>query len=211
MKSIALLLLFVLCLFQSCKKDPDLTDAVSARKIAIGSSDPSVIVTDMTPDAIVASWNAEETYNLDLNKDGTIDFIFKANNSYGCAGASQYIDLRIETANSSSYILADSVYSSFCHSASGGDTILTVNALYPKVMSGNDSIGLQDKWRQGNLSILQSIRGNCPPDGSYSQDGKWIGLDQKYIGLRCKNRLGWVKIGLPNNNSIKLYEFALSK
>jgi len=210
MKPAGALLLFAICLLQSCKKDPEITGAATVKKITISDAYPLATVTDINPDTLVASWNVQGLYNLDINKDGTPDFIFKADNSYGCAGATQYINLSIETANNSSYILCDSIYSSFYHSPSGSITITTVNALYPKAMSLDDSITVRGMWRQGNVSILHSVSGNCPPDGSYTQDGKWIGLDQKYIGLRCKNRLGWVKIGLPSNNSIRIYEFALS-
>lgn len=211
MKPAIILLLCLTCLLVSCKKDPEIKEATSVSKIVISDSYPLVAVTDLNPDVTVQSWNVLGLYNLDIDKDGTTDFTFKADNSFGCAGASQYINLSIQTANSSSYILCDSVYSSFCHDPSNNVTVITVNALYPKVMSLNDTISVHNEWRQGDVSILRKIAGNCPPDGSYSQDGKWIGLDQKYIGLRCKDHLGWIKIGLPSNNSIKLYSYGLSR
>lgn len=73
-------------------------------------------------------------------------------------------------------------------------------------------VSIQNSWRNGNFNVLKSGWSYPPHQDKHWYEGYWFNIDNKYIGIRYKNLLGWIKIGVTNNNSaIKIYEFALSK
>jgi hypothetical protein len=192
----------------SCKKD----EGVVPNEITITSASSSKIaITDVNPDTVLYLYNQTESFSIDVNNDDVYDFKLSTTSGYPCAGGMYYLTRQIESLSSEAYILADSVYFNSDYDSSHVLSKTTISDLYPKVLSLNDGITIKDKWRKGIMKIVYSYGSNgfCG-NGHIGTSGYWIGLDNKYIGIRYKNLLGWIKIGLPNSG-LMVYEHAISK
>lgn len=228
MKKTALLLLVVLTSVVSCKKKDkeellEETTPQQFRNIAVSDQDPSVTVVDITPDSVLApspSMYHDMGFLVDLNSDGTPDF--KLNLTAEIIFAHTYFSngsLTIETLNNNSFISSDSIYDKSVFN--GNDSLLSkssVNAIFPKVLSVNDSIKESDKWRSGKLTLLNteytylfSPTATSPTITAKTYAGAWLNKDEKYIGLRYQNISGWIKIGINGYSTIKIYKYAASK
>jgi len=210
MNKLYILVYIFLILLSSCKKERKDT-VITKTPFIIEYNNANILVTNINPDIIIDSWNVPKDFLLDINSDGQNDFKFSVMNFYLYGGLIlSNSELRIETLNDDSYLLIDSI---FPYVVLRGDTVISqslVDSLYPKVLSLGDTIGTNDDWRNGNFNILKSGQ-DIPPSNEYFYAGCWWGLDGKHIGIKYKNLLGWIKIGIPYNSSIKIYEFALSK
>ena len=213
MKQINILYYIFLILLLSCKKEnADSTASVEPiTSLIIEYNNPNIIVIDINPDTTIVSAFVENVYSIDFNSDGRDDIKLSVMNIYGFGGLILADSkLRIQTLNSDCHLLIDSIYP---HVDLNGNTIINqslVDSIYPKVLSLRDTVNIHGKWRQGNINILNS-GWDIPPTDDHYYEGYWWDLDEKYIGIKFKNSLGWIKIGIPFNNSIKVYEYAFSK
>jgi hypothetical protein len=215
MKYIYFLFYIFLLLLSSCKKEKKepVVPVITITPFIIEYNNPNIFVNDIKPDTTIESFQVPNYFQIDLNSDGQDDFRFSVFNMYAYGGLVLAIsNLRIESLNSDSYIFVDSI---FPHVDLNGDTVIhqsSIDSIYPKVFSLGDTISIHENWKKGNFNILRS-GWEIPPSGEHYYEGYWWNLDEKYIGIKCKGLLGWIKIGIPNkyNRSIKIYEFALSK
>jgi hypothetical protein len=177
-------------LFSSCQKD------IEKNGIAIGVSDKDVRINNINPDTLL-QYLYESQYSIDLNSDNVDDIVIYHRKVLGMASQRAFsIWINIETKNSDVSILVDSVY--------------------PKVLDYGNKIKLGDNFKNGNFTILNSTDTTSLdqfpiPQPSYVTMGLWKNQDKKYIGIKYKDRLGWIEIGVPDLFSIKIYEYALSK
>jgi hypothetical protein len=203
-----LFLFSIIALIFSCKKD----EGMVPNEITIASASSSkVTITDIDPDTLLYLYNQTESFSIDINNDHLNDFKLSTTTGYACAGGSFFVTRQIESLSADAYLLVDSIYTISDYDSSNILTQTTVNEIFPKVLSLNDVINIKDKWRSGILKIAYSYGSNtiCG-NGHRGSQGYWIGLDNKYIGVRYKNLLGWIKIGLPNSG-LKVYEYSISK
>ena len=214
MKHTYFLFSFFLILLSSCnkeKKEP-IAPITGITPFIIEYNNPNILLNDIKPDTTIESFQVPNYFQIDLNSDGQDDFKFSVFNMYAFGGLVLALsNLRVESLNKDSYIVVDSI---FPHVDLHGDTIIhqsSVDSVYPKVFSLGDTITIHEHWENGNFNILRS-GWEIPPTDKHYYEGYWWNLDEKYIGIKCKGLIGWIKIGISNNNrSIKIYEFALSK
>jgi hypothetical protein len=172
----------------SCDKDSSEMD----KTLIVGAYDSNIIVKDVNPDTVITSWEIKSNFLIDINDDNLDDINLSVINQYVFGGMSlSNSELRIETLNSEIFVLVDSIY--------------------PQVLSLGDTMNMQDNWGNGNLLLLHSSQGCCPPTGVSYHEGYWKEKSENYIGIRYQERLGWIKIGVPGYTSIKVYEYAIKK
>lgn len=172
----------------SCDKDSSKTE----NDLIIGLSDSKITNHDIIPDTTITSWETKSNYPIDINNDNVDDINFSVLNQYMFGGMSLWnSELRIETLNAMTFLVADSIYL--------------------RVLSYGDTITINDKWENGNLLLLHSREGCCPPTGKVYHEGYWLKKNENYIGIRYNERFGWIKIGVQGHTSIKVYEYAIMK
>lgn len=215
MKNICLFLGMILIIISSCTKDVTQENNTTViNKIKIGEPDPSITIKYINPDTTLESYYQELNFPIDINSDGINDFDISAYCNYIFGGSVlQQCRLRIKTFNNDSYILTDSIYPSATFDAN--NTFVSqslVDSLYPKVIYKDSIITINDMWKKGDFNLLSSNGNLLPPNGSgyTTYLGAWKDLDQKYVAIRYKNNLGWIKIGILYNKYLKIYEYALS-
>ncbi len=149
---------------------------------------PEVFIKDIIPDTVItAPWSQGRDYNLDVDNDNDINFrVFSDYIGGGMVLGSAGVN--ITTLNSELFVITDSTY--------------------PYVLSYGDTIKINDKWGKGNM-ILESYWQSYPP-GSSGHSGNWYGLNNKYMGVKFNNRLGWIKLD-TYTTSLKVCEYALQK
>lgn len=178
---------FMIITLFSCKKDSIEHDIF----IIAGRIDSDLVVTDINPDIEITSWEVESDFSLDLNLDEIPDIRISVLNQYIFGGMSlRKSELRVETLNKETFVLADSVYL--------------------EVISEGDTLTANERWVRGNYLMLHSAEGCCPPTGERFHKGYWKGMLSGYIGVRYDGRPGWIRAGVPGYTSVKLYEYALS-
>lgn len=135
-------------------------------------------------------------YKVDTNRWGISTEIFY----------NTYLDSR-------NYYHSDSIYSS---------TLRT----YPKVLNTSDSIAAANQWMHKKLTFRSTGNG-----GGYRQRtddfekhityytqtikninyGTWPYKSEQYVGIKYKNRLGWIKMNLLYESTMVVYEVALQR
>jgi hypothetical protein len=182
--SVLLLVIIII----SCDKDSTEID----KTLIVGIYDSKIIIKDINPDNVISSWGVKSNYSIDINNDNLDDINLSVINQYMFGGMSLWnSELRIETLNSEIFVMVDS--------------------FYPQVLSLGDTMTMQENWGNGNLLLLHSSEGCCPPTGVKYHEGYWKEKSENYIGIRYQQRLGWIKIGVPGYTSIKVYEYAIKK
>lgn len=211
MKFIYLICGIILTLFSSCKKKSETEKENVINTFIIEYNNPNIILHDINPDVTI--WSLDPVYYpIDLNADGWDDFRLWVVNRFSYGGL--VLDLsyvRIETSSNDSYVFVDSIIP---HVDLKGDSVThqsLIDSVYPKIFSLGDTISIHEKWRKGSFLIIRS--GWKPPPNTRYYEGKWWSLDKKYIGIKCRDFYGWIKIGVPDSKhgSLKIYEFAVSK
>lgn len=183
----------------ACKKEKTaVTPGAKAypSEIQVGVFDPSKFeVVSWEPNDVLGWWDSIPSISdYDLTNDGVSDIRFIVNNQdiQGNLAEDGYSNaaLSIETMNPDVYILSDSSY------------IIPFDA--------GDSIRMSDHWEQGSLTLLNRTY-TCCPATPHVYEGLWSNNVDGYIGIRHKNRLGWIKVRVVYNCALKTYHFAFSK
>jgi hypothetical protein len=170
----------------SCEKN----STEPGNTLIVGINDSNVVINEINPAILISSWQVKSNYSIDINGDSIADIDFSVLNQYMFGGMSlSNSELRIETLNPETFIIVDSIYT--------------------QVLSLGDTISIEGIWGNGNLLLLHSSEGCCPPTGSSYHEGYWKEKSEHYIGIRYLDRLGWIKIGVPGYTSIHVYEYAL--
>lgn len=156
----------------------------------VGLSVPGILITDLVPDTTVSvPWSSVSNYFIDLNGDNINDVDLEANESYVGGGmVLGNASVKISTLNDETQILTDSIY--------------------PIALSYGDTIRVEDIWSSGKLT-LESYWQSYPP-GHSGRNGYWQGVEDKYIGIKYNNQLGWIKLD-THLTAFTLYEYALQR
>ncbi len=192
-------LAFLAILLIGCKKEDDVIgckkedDVSKPTWLKIGEVIPSVLITDIVPDTIVKPpWNRETNYTIDLDGDEIADINFRVYENYIGGGlVLEKGGVKIRTLNSETFIRSDSIFA--C------------------AFSNGDTIKIDDIWRSDELTLESHGNSNpsYPPGNSYGR-GYWVDQDNKYLGIRKNDFLGWIKLD-THRTSFTLYEYALQK
>lgn len=188
LRKLKIMMLIFVIIIVSCKKNiPEINHLLT-----IGVLNTTILYHDCVPDTVITSWEIVSNYPIDIDGDNSNDFNFSVLNQYMFGGMSLLnSELRIETLNANSFVMADSIY--------------------PKVFSYGDVISLNDDWENGNLLLLHSSEECCPPTGNSFHEGYWLKKNENYIAIKQNERLGWIKIGIEAYTSVKIFDYALMK
>ena len=229
MKKILLLTAVAMATLAACKKKDNNEEIVSQvlvadpiNEITISSTDFNVTVVDINPDTVLPwAYQTEVHYPLDVNADGTPDFNLNYQNNYGNGSAMVHLSTKIsiEASSSDGSVLCDFIYPKRVFHKNT-DTLISetpMNEIYPKILSENDVIHKTDNWKTGRFYLLYSYEAYKFDPTKTSQElisttyeGAWYMTDKKYVGIRYKDKLGWIKIGI-DKGKIKIYEYAVSR
>ena len=178
----------VIISFISCDKD-----SIEVKDfLIVGIYDSDMIISDIDPDKLIDSRGFKSDFIIDFNDDLFGDINLSVLNQYIHGGLIlRNSELRTETLNRETFVMADS--------------------LYVQVLSLGDTITLLDNWENGSRLLLQSKAGFPPPADNIYHIGPWKGKSENYVGIRYKERLGWIKIGVPDYGSMTVYEYAIRK
>lgn len=170
---------------------------------AVSTADGQIVHHDISPNVILNT--PGETYNLDLNGDGTADVQFFQSHSFHYTNKNGFF-----LKNNASFAGTIRLFHS------GGSTVFPLG--FPSVINAGSKIGSDRSW--GSYSALKSgtFEDNCILAGSsYSgiyRIGDWrIGETDKFIGLRIKSgsgyNYGWMRCTeAPGAKSITLIDYA---
>ena len=179
-------LLLLIPIFISCDKDAvDVLNYIIAGRLS-----PEILFYDVYPDTLITSWEIESNYLIDINNDNVDDLNISVLNQYIFGGLSlRNSELRVETLNDNVLVLTDSVY--------------------PLVLAYGDTITFDGAWDKGDLLLLKSSEECCPPTGNIFHEGNWLDKNDNYIAIKYLDKLGWLRIGIEDYTTIRVYEFAL--
>jgi hypothetical protein len=168
--------------------------ALAAGLTAIGGQAFGQIVYTNIPDSTFSN----DTYYLDLNKDGIVDF---------------------EIYNYS-YVSASSSYRANYISANGSNEILATNTFFssynfPAAIALNSGENIE--VNPGFWSTSGILFGEGTYSGYSNKVGKWQGAVDKYVGLKFKvdnnTHYGWARLDVANDGSsftIKDFAYEMS-
>lgn len=159
--------------------------------VVIGEAVSSITETDVVPDTtIIAGWNENKYYPIDLDNDGNSDVNLRAYTSYYMGGLVLADGgVKVSTLNSETFIASDSIYAF--------------------AFSKGDTLKVSDSWRSGEFTLEFYGNSSFPP-GPYYNRGFWVDGENKYLGIRKNAYLGWIKLD-TDKTSFTLNKFALQK
>jgi hypothetical protein len=152
------------------------------------------------------------TLTMDLDGDNSTDLKINVIHSPGILQSTY--DCSIEITNIDCFISCDSIYSfeqnNYCNSTK---STTIVNQLFAKVLSYKDTLRTNLKWRQGIIHITYlgeywyvSPYPNC---NVITKSLNWPDNVWRYIGIKFKGKLGWIKMYSFMNKTNTISEFAL--
>lgn len=160
-----------------------LYSAMAAGIVGVGTqADAQVVYHDVVPDS---SLNLNESMNIDLNNDGTVDFI------------AQHQDL-VFVSSSSTY----SYKISRMMPQGSNMMVITTTSNYAATLNANDLIN--DSRAFGTHNILASVS-----SGGYDW-GNWNGATDKYLGVQfyigANVHYGWIRLTVPAGSASMLVQ-----
>jgi hypothetical protein len=130
------------------------------------------------------------SYSLDVNNDSIIDITF--------------LQLRVATSTGFTTIPAVINLDNYQFLISESDDL-------PAALEFNEHIDLKNIWSNINDTLFLLIDYKKGPGGAYTPYGDWLNVDDKYLGIKCDKRMGWIKMSnyyiLPQTK-IVIKEFA---
>lgn len=164
------------------KENSTLTKKIKSYSALAGSmlamanfANAQIVYTDVDPDATGTGDGA--SYNLDLNNDGTTDFVITVS-SNGGAGVKMVVEAKSSNAIAGTYNTA-------------------YPYIYPSALALGDLIGTARTW---NTGPGQTMASTGYFQGAY---GEWFGATDKYMGLRINlggdDRYGWVRMDVSES------------
>jgi hypothetical protein len=160
-----------------------LYSAMAAGIVGVSAqADAQVVYHDVVPDS---SLNLNESMNIDLNNDGTVDFI------------AQHQDL-IFVSSSSTY----SYMVSRMMPQGSNMMVISTTSNYAATLNANDLIN--DSRAFGSWNILASVS-----SGGYDW-GNWNGATDKYLGVQfyigANVHYGWIRLTVPAGSASMLVQ-----
>lgn len=173
-----------------CRKDVDIAEH---RKdyVLVGVRASDVVITDLVPDLLVAApRNQTGIHEIDLDNDQHNDIRLKTWTNYAGGGMTLVgARVHIETLNSS--------------------TFLQTNGTDVNPLVYGDTLSLNDFWMPGSF-LLVGYSGSFTSPTPGTSTGNWYMVTDSYIGVKCNDRFGWVKLD-PRSWSITVYEYAFQR
>lgn len=171
--------------------DQTFTTFERRRWLLVGETVSSISETDIIPDTtIIAGWNENKYYPIDLDNDQNADINLRSYTVYHMGGMVLADGgVKASTLNSETFIASDSVYAF--------------------AFSKDDTLKISDTWRSGEYTLEFYGNSNFPP-GPYYNHGFWVEGENKYLGIRKNDHLGWIKLD-TDKTSFTVYKFALQK
>lgn len=137
-----------------------------------GIANGQVVYTDIVPDTVLNHHG--DTYNIDLNHDGVVDFTIRIGNA---VYASNHVLAKFIAASAAKY------------NSIGGST--SGRYVYPAALNfgdmiGSDLTGLGNKlkWNAGTNQSAASWLQNTQSTNSYGSYGNWLNSTDQYMALR---------------------------
>jgi hypothetical protein len=193
--SASVMMLYLLLLFLGgCQKEiktQNITDAKSDLAQA------RIIYTDINPDTTktgLVEFSTSQTYNLDLNNDGTIDFMIKAYAShiyFSAAAGVEIYSLKTDKVARDNFPLDSSLLA----------------------MNYGDTIRSNLNWVNTTNSASKFLRAYANPGNRWW--GNWTDSTDHYLGLKIKQGsntyYGWVRLSVSviiGKSSVTIKDYA---
>jgi hypothetical protein len=171
--------------------DQTFTTLVRRSWLLVGETVSSISETDVVPDTTIkAGWNENIYYPIDLDNDGNADINLRSYTVYHMGGM----------------VLADGGVKA---STLNSETFIASDSIYAFAFSEGDTLRISDTWRSGEFTLEFYGNSNFPP-GPYYNRGFWVEGENKYLGIRKNDHLGWIKLD-TDKTSFTVYKFALQK
>jgi len=227
---ITLVLFTFILLFTNCSKEliPD---------FVIGQEDGAVIISTLTPplDITVSGYNIFE-FNLDVDQDGTDDFLF-----HGYIGASSggiaSNGWTISSINNSFQFKTEEITHTFSECKDDETNVITYYSdkhnyvcpgreknsnrretiWSPSSHNYGDQIEADCSWASEStvLAAYSSYGASDYSSINYDVTGIWPDVEDKYLVIRKSsagfNFYGWIKLSIDGTESIRVMEFALQQ
>jgi hypothetical protein len=184
-------LYFLICFFNCCLLFNCNQVDIDNKTVVAGVINANMNYSNIGTDSLWYIWGGKFDDSIDFNLDNIYDIKFHLEGYSGFGGSIHSYYLSIITLNSNAYILTDTIY--------------------PKVLSNGDTISNQIDWKSGDLLLLGSSEGCCPPTGEMYYSGNWKDQTEKFIGIKYNERFGWIKISVPDRRLIIIYDYAIQK
>ena len=179
---------------------------ISAQVIIAGESGLNTYYTDLDPDiTIYGIHNTQaQTFNIDINKDYTLDFKIKVYNVGGLGGGSSAVSIIPFNKNEISISHIDSCFFGPTQTFMGSYILA-----YPYME--NDSIKYDEIWNNSEVMLKYGYWTGPNHCGSSTFDTL-----SRYLGVRLftstDTLYGWIKVKCGyNNTSITIEEYAVSR
>jgi hypothetical protein len=171
--------------------DQTFTTLVRRSWLLVGETVSSLSETDVVPDTTIkAGWNENIYYPIDLDNDQNADINLRSYTVYHMGGM----------------VLADGGVKA---STLNSETFIASDSIYAFAFSEGDTLKVSDSWHSGEFTLEYYGNSSFPP-GPYYNRGFWVDGENKYLGIRKNDFLGWIKLD-TDKTSFTLYKFALQK
>ena len=185
-----------------------ITTVANAQLVLAGQHFSNGYYYNVNPDTILSSGDYFETpeYNIDINNDGIIDFIFRAYYSTALGGGMNASWLTAMNGNQIALAYYDSCFGiSFPNHPA---TYITKFKM-AKAFNFNDTINTYTKWTDTSAYLAYY---NWEGNDHWCSDNTFSQSDSLYIGVRVfldsKTWYGWIKIKDVTNTTVTVEEFA---
>lgn len=157
-----------------------------------------ILYTDLEPDAVVTL--DTEPYSLDLNNDGTADFL-----------------VQLFSGLDGGYYIAD-LLNPYTSALPAGEVMgveMPNGVDFAQVVNFEEEIGAMQNWRPAGSLLSSRVFLDTWPAG-YTYNGFWEGQQDKYLGLRIEANgnlyYGWARLDVFNKvKFIKVKDYAVNQ
>ena len=157
--------------------------------LIVGINSDKTIITPIGK--TIHPFNASESYNLNINFDAISDLKFTVLNHHDMGGACVSLaEIKVEIISDNTELIGDSIYI--------------------KALNYGDTLKMNSHWGKKYFLILRVNR-SCVWPLTTIFDGYWKDVNEKFIGFRINDKLGWIRCGLSNNEVLWLYDYAIER
>ena len=126
---------------------------------------------DLKPDIEITSLNP--SYSININNDLVIDFIFG----------------QVSVPTSSGFMSVPTI-----KNTKNFQIMISEIDNLPEALEYNEPIKLSNNWSNVNDTLFLLVDHKEGPGGSYPLYGSWLNTENKYLGIKLNNKLGWIKM-----------------
>jgi hypothetical protein len=182
-KSFCITFVFLI-LLNNCKKEESCPQLILA-----GVANNCILSTAFDPGKEIENSGYDyytESFAIDIDNDEIYDINYSIDHYSYCGGESDGCKIYVESLNNDVSILE---YNNS-----------------PKIMYYADTLNNQNKWESKKYLLTNS---NYYCSGYYSQGvNNW---NTGYMGIKIKNKFGWVKFEVASDYKIIIYEYGIEK